>query len=286
MSYGQPAAEPSTEIPVCPRHPDRVSYVRCQRCGRPACPECQRTAAVGVQCVDCVNELARAGAAGRRGVFGGAVAATGKPLATYILIGVCVAAYLLQWVLPDDFMYQQFAYAPITTEVEPWRMITAAFLHSQGFILHIAFNMYALWIIGNALEPVLGHARYLAVYFLSALGGSVGYLLLNSLMDNTGVVGASGAVFGLFGALFVVQRKRGGDSRQLLVLIAINFALGFIAPGIAWQAHLGGFLTGALAAAVVVYVPRSAQRNVIQWVGLAAILAALVAATFGKIWIG
>lgn len=286
MSYGQPAAEPSIEIPVCPRHPDRISYVRCQRCGRPACPECQRTAAVGVQCVDCVHEQARARSTGVSGPYGGAPAAGGRAIVTYVMIGLCIAVYLLQLVLPDDFMYQQFAYAPVTTETEPWRMLTSAFLHSQGLILHIAFNMYALWIIGRALEPLVGHARYLALYLLSAFGGSVGYLLFNSLSDNSGVVGASGAVFGLFGALFVVQRHRGGDIRGLLWLIGINFALGFIAPGIAWQAHLGGLVTGGLAAALVVYVPRSAQRSLIQWAGMAALLAVLVAATYAKVAAG
>ncbi|HYH76930.1 MAG TPA: B-box zinc finger protein, partial [Arthrobacter sp.] len=93
MSYGIPAAEPSAQVPVCPRHPDRPSYVRCQRCGRPACPDCQRAAAVGFQCVDCVNEAARSTPAVRT-VYGGAVT-TGKPVITYAIIAACALMYVL-----------------------------------------------------------------------------------------------------------------------------------------------------------------------------------------------
>ena len=138
-------------------------------------------------------------------------------------------------------------------------MLTSAFLHSQGFLLHIVLNMYTLWIFGQILEPLLGHVRFLAIYLLSAVGGSVGFLLLTPVYPvngPVGLVGASGAIFGLFGALLVVQRQRGGEVRQLLVLIAINGVIGFMVPQIAWQAHLGGLVTGALSAAVIAYTPR------------------------------
>ena len=134
--------------------------------------------------------------------------------------------------------------------------------------MHIAFNMYALWILGNALEPAFGRARYVALYLVSAFAGSVGVLLLSPL--DTVVVGASGAVFGLFGALFVVQKKRGGDLRQIVVLLLINAAIGFIIPGIAWQAHLGGLIAGALCAVAIAYAPAK-NRNLIQWGGMAAV---------------
>ena len=166
MSYGIPAAEPSAQVPVCPRHPDRPSYVRCQRCGRPACPDCQRAAAVGFQCVDCVNETKRTTPAVKT-VYGGAVA-TGKPLVTYGIIALCAVMYVLQWMVPGEWIYQNLAFAnvfatPEFGEFEPWRMLTSAFLHSQGFILHIVLNMYMLWIFGQALEPLLGRVRFLAV---------------------------------------------------------------------------------------------------------------------------
>ena len=282
MSYGIPAAEPSADIPVCPRHPDRPSYVRCQRCGRPACPECQRAAAVGFQCIDCVNEMKRSTPA-VRSAYGGAVA-TGRPLATYVLIGLCALAYVLQWLIPGDVVENQLAFASVYAApqygaFEPWRMLTSAFVHSQGFVLHIVLNMYMLWIFGQVLEPVLGRIRFLAVYLLSAIGGSVGFLLLTPVLPPTGVEGASGAIFGLFGALLVVQSRRGGDTRQLWILIVINGVIGFVVPGIAWQAHLGGLITGGLCAAVIAFAPRGPRQALLQSAGMAAVAGILVLAT-------
>lgn len=290
MSYGIPSAEPSAQVPVCPRHPDRPSYVRCQRCGRPACPDCQRAAAVGFQCVDCVNETQRATPEVRT-VYGGAVA-TGKPLVTFGIIAACVVVYALQMLIPGDWVYKQFAYnnifaAPQYGAFEPWRMITSAFLHSPDSLLHILLNMYTLWIFGQALEPILGRLRFLALYLISAFGGSVGYLLLNPLLvpgqGLVGLVGASGAIFGLFGAMLLVQRQRGGDSRQLWVLIAINGVIGFLIPHIAWQAHLGGLITGGLCAAVLAYAPRGRRRGLIQAMGLAGVFALLIAVTWVRV---
>ncbi|MDQ0674963.1 membrane associated rhomboid family serine protease [Pseudarthrobacter siccitolerans] len=290
MSYGIPSAEPSAQVPVCPRHPDRPSYVRCQRCGRPACPDCQRAAAVGFQCIDCVNETRRTTPEVRT-VYGGAATA-GKPLVTYGIIAACVLVYVLQWIIPGQAVYEQFAYnnvfaTPKYGAFEPWRMLTAAFLHSPDSVLHIVLNMYTLWIFGQALEPLLGRIRFLALYLISAIGGSVGYLLLNPLLvpgqGLVGVVGASGAIFGLFGAMLLVQRQRGGDTRQLWVLIAINGVIGFLIPQIAWQAHLGGLVTGGLCAAVLAYTPRGRRQGLVQAAGLVAVLALLVAASWIRI---
>ena len=204
---------------------------------------------------------------------------TGKPILTYSIIGICVVLFLLQMVTPG--LTEALSYAPLYTSQylppEPWRMVTAAFLHSTGFLLHIAFNMYALWIMGQALEPLLGRARFLALYLLSAFGGSVAVLLLSNPLQS--VVGASGAVFGLFGAMFIVQRSRGGDVRQLVVLIAINGVLGFVVSGISWQAHLGGLLAGAAAAAIIAYAPKGGNRALIHWGGLAGLAVLLVGMT-------
>lgn len=292
MSYGIPSAEPSAQVPVCPRHPDRPSYVSCQRCGRPACPECQRAAAVGFQCVDCVNETKRTTPAVRT-VYGGAVA-SGKPMVTFAIIAACALLFVLQWVIPGGAVFRNLAYASVFATPEygvfqPWRMITSAFLHSQSFLLHIVINMYTLWIFGQALEPLLGRIRFLAVYLLSAIGGSVGYLLLTPVLPEggpVGVVGASGAIFGLFGAMLVVQRHRGGETRQLWVLIAINGVIGFMVPQIAWQAHLGGLVTGALCAAAIAYMPRGPRQHLLQFAGLAAVLALLVALTWYRVTVG
>jgi len=290
MSYGIPSAEPSAQVPVCPRHPDRPSYVRCQRCGRPACPDCQRAAAVGFQCVDCVNETRRTTPEVRT-VYGGAVA-TGKPLVTFAIIAVCAVLQVLQFIIPNEGVYQTLAFANIYAEpkygeFEPWRMLTSAFLHSPDNLLHILLNMYTLWIFGQALEPILGRVRFLALFLISALGGSVGYLLLTPLyvpgQQLFGVVGASGAIFGLFGAMLLVQRQRGGDTRQLWVLIAINGVIGFLVPQIAWQAHLGGLVTGGLCAAVIAYAPRGPRQPLIQALGLAAVLALLIAVSWLRV---
>ena len=277
------SSAPPTAEPVCPRHPDLVSYVRCQRCERPVCPACQRTAAVGVQCVDCVREQA-AHFPTARTTFGGRVR-DGRPVVTLAIIAVSVVAFLLQSALPG--FTGRFAFVPVLAQSQPWRFVTSAFLHDTGFVLHIVFNMYLLWMVGPMLEGQLGRRRFLALYLLSALGGSVGYLALadptNPSSWGGAVVGASGAVFGLFGALLVVNRRLGLESRGLIVLIAINAVIGFI-PGlnIAWQAHLGGLLTGALVAAVLVYAPR-ARRSLVQGVGLAGLFVVLLSLALIKL---
>ena len=254
-SYGQTGAQP----PVCPRHPDRLAYVRCQRCDRPVCPECQRQASVGVQCVDCVAR-AQAAAPARRTVFGGR-ARQGRPVITLTLIALCVVVYAALAAAPEARI--SLVFAPVAGAAEPWRFLTAAFLH--GGFLHLALNMYALWIVGSVLEPALGRWRFLALYLLSAIGGSVAVLLFASPYDLawvTAVVGASGAVFGLFGAIAMVLRRLGRDATQIVILVAINAVLGFVLPNIAWQAHLGGLLVGLGLAAAYVYAPRGRSTAV------------------------
>jgi membrane associated rhomboid family serine protease len=270
--------------PVCPRHPDRVAYVRCQRCGRPTCPECQRPAAVGIQCVDCVREGQKSMRMPRT-QFGGTVSQDGRPLVTLTIIVICVALWLVQQVVPAVSLYLDFA--PGLGRAEPWRFLTAAFLH--GPIYHILFNMYALWIVGQYLEPLLGRFRFALLFVVSAIGGSVGYLLLTSpqLDPASGAifwaptVGASGAVFGLFGAMLVLNRHLGRSSAGIVMVILINGVLGFVYPGIAWQAHLGGFVTGmAVAAVITATAPQNRRR--LQLPAVAAILIVLAVAATAK----
>jgi membrane associated rhomboid family serine protease len=283
-------ADPQPVAPsVCPRHPDRESYVRCQRCGRPACPECQRPAAVGIQCVDCVREAART-SPGTRTIFGGR-ATDGTPVVTYTIIGICVLAFIGQ--LASDEVTQQFAFAPYLGWVEPWRFVTAAFLHSPSMVFHIAFNMFALWTLGQYLEPMLGRARFAALYLISGIGGQVAVTLLagsptveglSSGQDHawlTWVVGASGAIFGLFGALLVLNRHLGRSSSGLYATLAINAAIGFIYPQISWQAHLGGFATGLACAGIIVAFRRRGIRHLV-WAALAFVLVMLAAVTVAK----
>jgi membrane associated rhomboid family serine protease len=166
---------------------------------------------------------------------------------TYTVIGLCALMFVLQLATGGAWT-NRLAFWPAIGAVEPYRFLTASFLHSTSFMGHILFNMLAFWQCGQLLERAFGHWRFLAVCFVSALGGSVGFLLLSGGPGSTGwvtpVVGASGMVFGLFGALIPVLKTTGNSIRQILVLIAINGVLGFVVPGIAWQAHLGGLIMG------------------------------------------
>ena len=259
-------------LPVCPRHPEQVTYVRCQRCDRPACPQCQVPSAVGVHCVDC----ARKNASSRRGVsslLGGR--AITDALVTKGLIIACVTIYLVQMALPS--LGAQFAFVPAVASSQPWRFMTTAFLHAS--LMHLAFNMWALWVLGSALEPILGRWRFAALCALSALGGSTMIYWLASPTAPaswlTSTVGASGAVFGLFAALFIIQRRFGRDTSAIVGLLVLNLAISFIGANISWQGHLGGLVTGAIVAALYAWAPRN-RRTVYGVCGTVAITIALI----------
>ncbi len=251
-SYGQSSAGASNgDHPVCPRHPDRVSYMTCKRCHQPMCHGCQVATEVGSLCVDCMQEINRA----QRGTMARtAVGGRGHdtPMVTYVIMGICIVLFALQTMGPFITpVHQWLMFAPFRALQMPWTFITSGFLH--GGVLHLALNMYALWVIGQYLERALGRWRFTALFLLSVIGGHVAVLLLSSPLSDswvTGTVGASGGIFGLFGALFVVQRKLGGQATQVLVLIGANLVITFLYPNISWQGHLGGLVTGtALAAA-------------------------------------
>ncbi|MGV0653531.1 rhomboid family intramembrane serine protease [Mycolicibacterium thermoresistibile] len=240
--------------PTCYRHPDRTTYVRCTRCGRYICPECMRAAAVGHQCVECVAAAARTV---RRPTtpFGGRIS-TGPPVLTYTLIAVNVLMYVLQRA-STGFTEAFVLWAPAVAAGEYYRLVTSAFLHFG--LMHLLFNMFALYVIGGPLEAALGRLRFGLLYALSALGGSVLVYLL--AMNPT--AGASGAVFGLFAATYVVAKRLNLDVRFVTGLIVVNLVITFVVPGISWQGHLGGLLTGALVAAAFAYPP-PARRNAVQ----------------------
>jgi membrane associated rhomboid family serine protease len=215
--------------------------------------------------VDCVREANRSAPQARTAF--GAPLNSGRPVVTYTLIGLSVVSFLLQLMLGsglDNPWTTALIFAPFLGETEPWRMLTTAFLHDTGMFLHIGFNMYALWIVGQSLEPALGRWRFIALYLVSALGGSVMVTLLASPNDvswRTGVVGASGAVFGLFGAILVVLRRLGRSAQPIIVILVINAVLGFVIPNIAWQAHLGGLLVGGVLGFAYAYAPRQRRRE-------------------------
>ncbi|MYR60823.1 rhomboid family intramembrane serine protease [Streptomyces sp. SID625] len=275
-------------VPTCYRHPDRETGIRCTRCERPICPECMVSASVGFQCPDCVRSGSGTGhppAASRpRTVAGGTVSADPR-LFTKALIGLNLAFYLVQLALGDSFT-DRFslvgdAYIPSSGAVEGvaegqwYRLLTAMFLH--GGYLHIAFNMLSLWWIGGPLEAALGRVRYLSLYFVSGLAGSaLSYLLA---APNQPSVGASGAIFGLFGATAVLMRRLRYDMRPVIALLVINLVFTF-GPGlnIAWQAHIGGLVAGVITGYAMVHAPRE-HRNLVQYGTCALVLAVVVVLT-------
>lgn len=254
---------PDSAANYCYRHPSRQSFVLCQRCGRTICPDCQTVGAVGVTCPECMREQ-RATAPRTKSALLTRLTGQGAPVVTYSIIGITLVVFVLQ-ILPviGGQVTQSLWYAGVYSHpgsFEPWRMITAMFVHSTGFIFHVLLNMYTLWIFGQLLEQMLGRWRFLALYLIGGFAGSVGVLLLSDPL--TPVVGASGAIFGLMGAFLVIQRRLGGDAKQLLVLVGINLVIGFI-PGmnIAWQAHLGGLIGGAIVGLIFVETRKRNQQT-------------------------
>ncbi|MFI7708345.1 rhomboid family intramembrane serine protease [Nonomuraea sp. NPDC049480] len=268
--------QPAEAVPTCYRHPGKETWVRCQRCERPICPDCMRDAAVGFQCPECVAEGNR-GIRQAKSTFGGNVVRT--PYVTWAILGITALVFAAQFVMGDE-VAGYLAMSPIGVAVGQFhRLITAAFTHSTGSIFHILFNGWAIFVIGPYLERAFGHLRFLAVYLLSALGGSVLGLWLDPV--DTFTVGASGAVFGMFGAVFVVGRKLNMDVRGISVIIALNLAITFVLPAISglrisWTGHVGGLVTGTLLAAALVYAPKN-NRIVWHVLAIAGALALLVA---------
>jgi membrane associated rhomboid family serine protease len=291
---GAPGPAPATgsgaEVPTCFRHTDRETYLSCVRCGRPACPECLRSAPVGQQCVECIREGNR-GVRQPTAVFGGR--AVSGAIVTYTLVALNVLFYLVEWVYPrivDYFDMVGNSHDPVlhgqavgVAVGQEYRLLTSAFLHEPGLSgfgpAHIIFNMWALLLVGPGLERLLGRMRFLAVYLLSALGGSVLFYVLAN--PNEPALGASGAIFGLFGAWFVVSKRLQVDTRAIIALIVINLVISFAVRGIAWQDHIGGLITGGLLTAAYAYAPRQ-HRALVQAGATIAIVALLVAAVLTR----
>lgn len=269
----QPSDNPDN---YCYRHPDRESYVLCQRCGRTVCAECQTQAAVGVHCPECRREARQSAPRTKPAVVTAINRARrgGGPVVTFSIIGVTALVYLGQLVSGTGVI-NALVYFPPYTEIEPWRMLTTMLVHSQQSFLHILFNMYSLYIFGRILEQAVGRGRFLALYLISGFGGSVAVLLLAPMIS---VVGASGAIFGLLGAFFVIQKRLGGNNLQLVIVIGLNLVIGFVVPGIAWQAHVGGLIVGALVALIFLKTRQPAQKTS-QRLLLAALVVGLIIVT-------
>lgn len=279
---GGPGAPPGPGgATVCVRHPDRPTGLACSRCDRPACPACLQPAPVGQHCVDCLAEAART--TPRRRTVAGA-SRTGKPVVVPALIVANVVVYVITAVTAGSVMsnflsplFQAGGLVPLrVADGEYWRVITSGFLHIGP--LHLAFNMYALWIIGREVETVLGRARFVAVYGVSMLGGAAAVMLFSA--PNGLTAGASGAVFGLMGALFVLLRRLKLPTGQVVALIAINAVISFSIQGISWQGHLGGLVFGAAVTAALVHLgtgsPQRRRTQVLAVSGLTALAVVLI----------
>lgn len=249
---------PEHPAPVCYRHPERASYLRCSRCDRSICADCMHSAAVGQHCGEC----ARAGATtvGRRRVRIGA----GQPAVSYALIGLNVLMFGVQGVSPA-LGRELVLWSPAVADGQFYRLVTAVFLHYG--LLHLLVNMWALYVVGPALEMMLGRWRFGALYGLSALGGSVAVFLLAPL--NTATAGASGAVFGLFGATLVAARRLRLDVGWVVAVIVINLVFTFSIPHISWQGHVGGLVTGTGVMVAYGSAPRRRRSAIQVAVGLA-----------------
>jgi len=258
----------------CYRHPDRQSYIVCQRCGRTICPDCQTPAAVGVHCPECTREARRSAPRHTSRLASALRLSSGRPVVSYGIIAVTLVVFLAQFVT-QGAVTNTLLYWPPLTAAEPWRMVTTMLVHSQQSIFHVLFNMYGLFILGPPLEQMIGRWRFGVLYVLSGFAGSVAVLLLS---PSTAVVGASGAIFGLLGAFFVIQRHFGGSNIQIIVVIVLNLVIGFVVPGIAWQAHVGGIAVGALVALSFVRTRRRTQQR-LQYALVAGIAVTLVIAS-------
>ncbi len=212
-------------------------------------------APIGYRCPDCMKVTAPPAP---KTVAGGAVITT--PRVTYALIGINVFLFAVQYLQGINQVAVDYGMYPIAIAQgsEWWRLFTSAFLH--GSFIHIAFNMYVLFFLGPTLERILGHTRFIALYLLAALGGSVASYWFSDLQSVS--VGASGAIFGLMGALIVTGRRLRYDITQVLFLLAVNVAIGFFSPGVDWRAHFGGLVVGAAVAAVMVFPPKRIRMPV------------------------
>ncbi|HEV7206008.1 MAG TPA: rhomboid family intramembrane serine protease [Jatrophihabitans sp.] len=265
----------------CYRHPNREALIRCTRCDRPICPDCMRPASVGFHCPDDVQQGARSIRAPRTAV--GAKLLASPPYVTITLAVLNVAAYLCTALqahgsLRDPTGSQLF----LDWNLNPfsvhsgryYQLLTSAFLHLS--LLHIGANMLALALIGPALERLLGWWRFAAVYLISALGGSAAVYAFGIQASNT--AGASGAIFGLFGACLVLVRRLGLDAQWLIGTIVLNFVITFSVPQISKWGHLGGFVTGLLLGVAIAGLPSMRERvpTRVQAAGVGGVLVLVV----------
>jgi membrane associated rhomboid family serine protease len=277
----------------CYRHPNRETRVTCSECERPICEDCMHFAPVGIRCPDHANIGAVKPSATRTVRRAkGRVAGLDAP-ATVALVAANVLVYLITvgqgagLNRPGGELYDKgalFISLPFLPDQglaqgEWWRLITAAFLH--GSIIHLAFNMFALFWLGSIVEQALGATRYLLIYFASGLAGSAGALLMD---PNAITVGASGAIYGIFGALLILEYLATGTiAGPALTLIVLNLAITFTIPNISIGGHLGGLLGGVLATLALTQTRRLSRSGLIGPALVVLVGAASVAVAYFRV---
>jgi membrane associated rhomboid family serine protease len=266
---------------TCYRHPGRETGVSCSSCGRPICPECMTPTPVGMRCPECARQRTRV----TRGVGEASLLATAP--ATSILIALNVLVYLAEIVsgggglspTGSSIVFDLGLFGPSVAEGEWYRLLTAGFLHAS--LIHIGFNMFALFFLGRLLEPGIGTVRFVVLYFASLFAGSLGAVLLS---PDTLTIGASGAIFGIFGATFVIARNRRADAlaSSIGVILLLNLAITFGNPDISIGGHLGGLVGGVLCAFAIVAGERGmlgARRLPVELLAMAAVGVVSIVAT-------
>ena len=239
---------------LCMNHPNSETNVRCSRCENYICTNCMRSASIGYQCPSCASDSIPVITGINRNRF--IPNQKNTPVTKFLSISL-IAIFLLQE-LTGTLLVKSFAlFAPLVTSGEWWRLITAGFLH--GSILHLIFNVYILWVIGSQLESIVRNIKFIIIYFVSLLGGSLASYLFSPFGSYS--IGASGAIFGLMGAMLVVGRKRNLDISQITTLVAINVVIGFVLSGIDWRAHLGGLAAGAFITWVLLNATSLKEKN-------------------------
>ncbi len=270
---------------TCYRHPNRETGVSCSNCGRPICPDCMTPTPVGMRCPECASQRTKV-VRNPTGTPG-----AGATPATYALIAINVVVFLIELVngpgglsagnaLTNQFFADFSLFGPSVAEGEWYRLVTGGFLH--GNIIHIGFNMFLLLILGRLLEPALGTPRFLVLYFASLLAGSFGALILD---PNAFTVGASGAVFGLAGAVFVIARGRGMDqlAGEIGFLIVFNLVWSFVGSNISVGGHIGGLIGGVICAAAIVAGEKGLFGRNRQPLEIAAMLAVAAVSAAGAL---
>ena len=235
---------------TCYRHPNRETGVSCSNCGRPICPDCMTPTPVGMRCPECARQRTPV----MRGV--GEASLTMRAPATFVLIALNVAVFLAEVATgsggfePHTSLIPEFGlFGPSVASGEWYRLATSGFLHAS--IFHIGFNMFALYFLGRILEPGIGTPRFVAIYFASLFAGSLGATILS---PDTLTIGASGAIFGIFGATFVIARHRGiaGLASSVGIILVLNLVFTLGNPQISLGGHVGGLIGGMLCALFIV----------------------------------